>query len=233
MVDFTGGTWRSLIDGSEVSAIPDTRLSQYQMDEGSETLLNNLVDGQPNATIDGADWVENSNRVGGFWLDFDGDDDGVVVDSLFDFVNSDSQYSFAITVDTSNETDGVIWGAGIDGDYGISTGFDSGDLVARLFADGGSTDIEQGANISDEPNLVRFGVEVDPINDNLDIYINGELKNDASGDPGTGASDFNSLGFRASDNDNHVDVLLDNPTWDDGLIGQSGYQDDYDAQPWS
>ena len=30
MVDFTGGTWRSLIDGSEVSAIPDTQNLQHR-----------------------------------------------------------------------------------------------------------------------------------------------------------------------------------------------------------
>ena len=33
MVDFTGGTWRSLIDGQEVSAIPDSAIAQYNAKE--------------------------------------------------------------------------------------------------------------------------------------------------------------------------------------------------------
>jgi len=33
MVDFTGGTWRSLIDGSEISAIPDTLGNRYNAAE--------------------------------------------------------------------------------------------------------------------------------------------------------------------------------------------------------
>ena len=40
MVDFTGGTWRSLIDGSEVAAIPDEAVAQYissDYDEDNET----------------------------------------------------------------------------------------------------------------------------------------------------------------------------------------------------
>jgi len=33
MVDFTGGTWRSLIDGSEVIAIPDSAIAQFDASE--------------------------------------------------------------------------------------------------------------------------------------------------------------------------------------------------------
>ena len=38
MVDFTGGTWRSLIDGSEVSAIPDSVGTQYDAADVSGTI---------------------------------------------------------------------------------------------------------------------------------------------------------------------------------------------------
>ena len=46
MVDFTGGTWRSLIDGSEVSAIPDPDTYQgYTLNEFPPDPYTNLVDG--------------------------------------------------------------------------------------------------------------------------------------------------------------------------------------------
>ena len=50
MVDFTGGTWRSLIDGSEVSAIPDTDIAQFE----SGTL-------HPSFEGDAGDFVVNSD----------------------------------------------------------------------------------------------------------------------------------------------------------------------------
>ena len=40
MVDFTGGTWRSLIDGSEVSAIPDSVVARYSAKEDERSTGN-------------------------------------------------------------------------------------------------------------------------------------------------------------------------------------------------
>jgi len=72
MVDFTGGTWRSLIDGSELIAIPDEEI--YLQDdwgdnkltdrEGSATTTYNGVEGvyRPEwATLQGSASVDNEN----------------------------------------------------------------------------------------------------------------------------------------------------------------------------
>ena len=63
MVDFTGGTWRSLIDGSEVSAIPDTVVSRPDDDSTGNS---ENADGVAIATSQ--EWVsigaELSSKVG-------------------------------------------------------------------------------------------------------------------------------------------------------------------------
>ena len=65
MVDFTGGTWRSLIDGQEVSAIPDTENLQirFAADEGVISNGTQAVDG---------DEVDTWEEISGQTSDLDG-----------------------------------------------------------------------------------------------------------------------------------------------------------------
>jgi len=56
MVDFTGGTWRSLIDGSEVSAIPDPWPESYLQDDWEDNKLQDR-DGQDTTTHNGVEGV--------------------------------------------------------------------------------------------------------------------------------------------------------------------------------
>ena len=61
MVDFTGGTWRSLIDGSEVSAIPDSvvlqpktnDLDQFTGDTDSFEIQTSVSFGDEDETVEG------------------------------------------------------------------------------------------------------------------------------------------------------------------------------------
>ena len=57
MVDFTGGTWRSLIDGSEVSAIPDSALIHI------DPLSDDLDDGESFSTL--TDFSGEDNNLSG------------------------------------------------------------------------------------------------------------------------------------------------------------------------
>ena len=110
MVDFTGGTWRSLIDGSEVGAIPDSVEYQWVAgdydesggewtdtisnitltdDEGSPTLESDQINGEPAVRYDGGEKsISNSNAL---------DEDA----PLTVFIVSDLK---------NNETDDMFWG---------------------------------------------------------------------------------------------------------------------------
>jgi len=76
MVDFTGGTWRSLIDGSEVSAIPDSGGDhQWNTNEGGGTTLTDSI-GDLNGSINGPSW-ETGGGTHDVYLFYDGSDDYV------------------------------------------------------------------------------------------------------------------------------------------------------------
>ena len=72
MVDFTGGTWRSLIDGSEVAAIPDSAENHWGFEEGSGTLVSDGV-GDFDADFNNLAWGEDG--YGGVHGILDGTDD--------------------------------------------------------------------------------------------------------------------------------------------------------------
>ena len=73
MVDFTGGTWRSLIDGSEVSAIPDPEVylhddwgdNKLTDRDDSGTTTHNGVEGvyRPEWTVDAGEPVAQNDQL--------------------------------------------------------------------------------------------------------------------------------------------------------------------------
>ena len=62
MVDFTGGTWRSLIDGSEVSDIPDSVVDNFE--DATATPLGVYEDGQEISDYYGGDTAAFSRDAG-------------------------------------------------------------------------------------------------------------------------------------------------------------------------
>lgn len=87
------GTEWYLVSGNEYFGfdIPDTRVEhQYPHDEGSGTTLTDKK-GPINGTISGATWTADADAVGGYYLDYDGTDDGTdfADGSWDDFYNSD------------------------------------------------------------------------------------------------------------------------------------------------
>ena len=148
MVDFTGGTWRSLIDGSEVVAIPDEGLNHsYIIDDETAT---NVIDvqGDKNLDIIGADLVSDSDAFGGVALELNRDDPGYAsTDSPVsaDIIGDDEDYSVCSTIkvlDTSALTaDRNIWVANTPADYdgdalfGLSV-TESFEIFGQHFSDG-------------------------------------------------------------------------------------------------
>ena len=92
MTEFT--TWRSLVDGEEISTIPDSELDhRWKMDEGSGSTLSDSV-GSVSATLNGATWLSNSKYTGGVATDYDGVDDWWGTDENIDINGEEATVLF-------------------------------------------------------------------------------------------------------------------------------------------
>ena len=235
MSNFT--TWRSLVDGEEIAGIPDSAVSQYRIDEGSDSTLNNEFDGQPDGTIYGASWIEDTDLTGGWGLDFGGED-YVDIDSQFDFIDDEAELTFCVTIDVDSLNADDRWWHHTDGStYAIGVGIDQdGDGVSARFNDDrgdiqgdiGTTDISAGR--------VRVGVWLDVQNFDAQFAINGDLKDKESLEGrATENGAENTFGdLRGDDSgDFNFEGILDNPIWYDKKLSESEFEDDYNAQPWS
>ena len=144
MVDFSGGTWRSLIDGSEVSAIPDSVLEDFEW--GGP--LSDRYDGN----FRGADIVEDSTLEGDFLVESPDVDEFAFFNDESDGPTTEQGMAYLCWVDI-----------GTDDDTRLSTlmhvNEDDGDLFAYGFRlnefageinimkqDGGTSDITQGSD---------------------------------------------------------------------------------------
>ena len=235
MTEFT--TWRSLVDGEEISAIPDELVSQFKIDEGDGTTLNNEFESQPNATISGADFESDNDLVGGFGLRFDGDQ--VDIDDLFDFVGPNDQFAFAITVDLDNlNINQVFWfisdfdGSNNIGGISVGTGRDTSGKFAVDWRDQDFNAISQRSiDSAATTDRVRLGVDFDGETDTIDMFINGTQSDDGEEAADSTGDDSNTIGYRPGRTE--TNGVLDNPNWYDGLLGESGHTEDFDRQPWS
>jgi len=100
MVDFTGGTWRSLIDGEEVSvAFPESDAYRYLLDEGSGDASDSSTGSNSDAELlDGASWKSRDDAIGGYAVDMS-ESNGVLRS-----VSSDMSLGFS-----SNELTAISW----------------------------------------------------------------------------------------------------------------------------
>lgn len=60
MTDFTGGTWRSLVDGNEISAIPDSVVSR-ESDDSTDTVSGGTAYGMEFTTS--VEWLEIGGEI--------------------------------------------------------------------------------------------------------------------------------------------------------------------------
>ena len=109
MVDFTGGTWRSLIDGSEVSAIPDSLVLQYAATNvsGGDTTWSDdnevadmtLTGGETDTTVDDVEA-----------LGFDGTDDHGNIDLPSDFEGDGlNEFTVEFSISTTTSDNGRVF----------------------------------------------------------------------------------------------------------------------------
>ena len=137
MVDFTGGTWRSLVDGAEISAIPDIGDYQWYADEGEGTTLNANI-GDVDMTVSTSDaWVSDTNSIGGVHLNF-GEDDQANTNSE---VTHDSFTAFGWH--RPEDIDGVMM------EFGPYNNVDNG-LLLRLESEGFTLTTGDGSNFNND-----------------------------------------------------------------------------------
>ena len=225
MVDFTGGTWRSLIDGSEVSGIPDNAIWRLPLDEGDGTTASD-DQGDTDGTLDNPDWISNSKYFGDFALDFDqSNNDEVTMDFLP--INGGDDITFCVTVDLDGagvpSDRQVIWNhIRSDNDDVFAVGYRDGDLAATVYdSDNESSRVETHPDTSTEFRLqVSFsGLDVP------EIRINA-------------TQNFESEGFAPNEGDGHwlgsnadnesYDSIIDAPVVYDKVLTDDDFQKDVD-----
>ena len=231
MVDFTGGTWRSLIDGSEVGDIPDSALAQYRISEGQNGTISDDLDNEADgiADSDNYQWVSNNDYEGGFALtgdaeanfEFNSNDPFSFQDwnsnftVAFTYRHSPSELPIYTTAAEQDNFDDVLLLANRDD---VDDGY-----VWELRV--GGEEITQAVDISfTEGELYRIVNEVDVDDIQVDVTINKELQAETSGTrPSFDAE--NKLWVSSPD----IDHLI----FYDGSMTEGEIDQDFIAQPWT
>ena len=229
------GDGRILFDGV---AIPDSAFEQVAnrlaMSEGSGTALEDSV-GDDDATIDGPTWVDDSNFTGGFYLDFDGDND--VADSNAPNRAGSMAVALTITFESDISSSETMYFQGPLNDPGVRTlmiGDDGTNVVRWRIHDGSNQSLTHDLGT---PGTYRLVGVIDADNDQQILYVNGDEVDSQSvtGDLST-TPDSHSLGYRNPTNDDPVQYFsggLDDHQLVSGAPTAQEVQDDYNQQPWS
>jgi hypothetical protein len=230
-------------DGSEISevrtgagdvlfsAIPDSAIHQWKIDESSGTTINDNI-ATNNGSINGAAWT-NGTWVGSYALDFDGSNDEVALDSsISEFDVNNEKFSFAVTVeldDTSNEQ--MIFQNVISSNNRLSVQVNSnGNWSCGMYDGSWKSTREKTGGVSS--NKVRLGVGADGSSANLELYLNGTRVDDNS--PGSSPVTAGTSTLFASEGANkYLNGRLDNALAFDSLLSSDAFVDDYNRQPWS
>jgi len=233
MVDFTGGTWRSLIDGSEVIAIPDI-VAEYLIDDGSGgTFADNIGDADGN--VNESQWVSDEDLEGGFGLETDRE-----IENAYLNVPTDEQ------PDISDE--GTVAFTAILLDWTPSTG-----SLGNLFAHNGGED-RTSVNIRDDE---EFTAEIlgQQIGDAFEGDLNTPYRHVISWEDGSASYDVNAgeehsatgsydgsvdlnqtdwfWGVMSSLEGNRVSAILGSCRFADYQWTQDDKESDFDNLKWS
>ena len=234
------------VDGDVVfSAAPDgafapsgTLLANYPMNEGSGTSVADNTNNEPTFSVSGANWVNNSNFVGGTALDFDGSNDEMDFNGTFSFNNFGQftdEFSIMFTVDfDSVATDQNILASGPNSTnstydrlgFGIGPS-DPGELVIIAEGLSGSNTVIGSHSIT--TGLHRVGFRLD-MGSSASVIVDksvgtngGNVRRAPVG--GTFVGSRNGLHF--------LNGTIDNIVAYDGVINQTVIDEDFDAQPWT
>jgi len=231
-VTIDGGTF------SLASAIPDSVVNRYPIDEGSGTTVADTISGDDGSFVSGPTWNSRSDAIGGYELAFDGIDDGV--NTLAD--SPTGSRTLYATVDITLPIGG--------GGEVIQT-FNSADFAAGShylrFADEGTENQLQYEAFDDSGTLhtatfdlssggrYRVVGVLDTTASEIRLGVNGSFEDttDVSGSNFTTAQSGHAFGYERARSARYTEMALDEPMVGNDAIGVSALSDDYNRQPWS
>ena len=234
--------WKSLVDLHEYSAIPDSAIHHWPMDEGSETTVTDNI-GNQNGTIEGNgdSWISN-DWWGGFAVDCDDIDR---ISSPWrpsgDFMSSDFAYIFTVD-NVVTEVNARV--AGLGGEMLIQQGFDGPSDTFGFVLRDGSNDlvVYTDTAIGESGGGDRYRIVWNKISNdanNWQVWLNASeddvnvSRNDSGFDPDDLSDDFGLVNHTDRGDGSHPDMDIDNIIVTDDSLSQSEIQDDYNNQPWS
>lgn len=209
------------------SAIPDSVVNRWPIDEGGGSTLTDSV-GDTNATNNDGTWT-GGNWVGDFALSLDGNNDYIDTNLTSDFGSND--FGFLLTINTTDTT--PRWFGSYDGGS-----FTNGDIIGtwdddavkfRVKGDSGSVELSGTVSVGDGNKhrvLIRRSAG------DIEIWVDGSLDTSTTDNTGsiTTAQDIYVGGTPAGD---HVGAVVDDVARTDGSTTMADIENDYDRQPWS
>jgi hypothetical protein len=208
--------------------VPPSVIYRWKLDEGSETTINDSV-GSLTGTLNGsANWVFDSNSVGGAHIDFDGSDDFI---DLGDVTN-EAQFSAAFWANPDNLSsatpqDVIFWSTNTGNSTGANISMFSDDLKINIE---GSVTFTSFSPLEGEWNHYAFSYDS---SGSLDFYLNGTLEEIISigdGNVSNGTRDFH-IAKDSFGGDRFFDGQLDDIIVADSPLSSSEVKDLYNLSP--
>ena len=234
MVQYT--EWRSISDGSIISSIPDSELSQlqnrYPISEGTGQTFEDIA-GSENATANFSNW-ESGDWVGGYISRFNGEDDEADSGATL----PGGEFGIAVTIDINESKEGVdetvisFGSSSGSSDTGRFIQFNDGDGLRFWGRDDDTSTaiVTDGTTAAGTYRVVAFN---DPDNNEIGIAVNGSTPTRASNGSGMSAdAGSHGIGYRVGSDRNFgggisdIQLVASTPT-------NQQISDDYDSMPWS
>jgi hypothetical protein len=235
--------WFKAVD--QGSAIPDSAIHQWKLDEGSGSTGADSI-GTADGTVNGPTWVSGTYK-GGYALSGDGTDDIFDVGSLGTFGSSmGSDFSLILTVESSSFGNRIMelrYGGNNNARWDLHAESD-GSLGFILTDDGDNMLDVETSNSFDDGSKHRVvynktansasGLEiwVDGTNENVNVGSDQNYGSGALPDFDKAVQFFATHGWDDS-TFNHFQGTLDNIILCDDSLTSTEIQNDYDRQPWS
>ena len=176
MVDFTGGTWRSLIDGSEVSAIADDLIWQVVSEDFQDPWPDQIADA--NLDVDGLEetTVDDRTVISGD----SGDGDFAVEQSIGDVPELENRETWGIAITVRTSELGHIFGSTDSGDSEFFLRTDRVDDKALfgLEGDSGGERLFEHSDVDITTGDFHAIICNKTANDNMDIWVDDMLDED-------------------------------------------------------
>jgi len=206
--------YNNVVDSNPRSSCPnscggttdDTPAADYRMDEcswdGTEDEVKDQTDNHYDGTAKNGATTESNTTVGGGLCQvgkFDGDDDYVYNDDIYEYLKTTASLSFWIKTTQTGDADDAWRSPGV---VGIEESGGSDDIFWGWLDDKGHIGVSKGNNDDDSRSSTAVNdnqwhhvvLARDSSNGDVKIYIDGDLDTSGSTDSGDVGNSFSSIG---------------------------------------